>query len=116
MKISFPVSAKKAIMLLALMLFIIVFTACDKNINGMFSGSSGNITPSTREGTILTKEEADKMLATDLDIDGDGSIATNSYWFTSQMFPAANKSIKASVRASSSPNGKTILFFTRLFL
>ncbi|KAF1081566.1 MAG: hypothetical protein GQF41_2372 [Candidatus Rifleibacterium amylolyticum] len=114
MKTSFPVSAKKAIMLVALMLVIIVFTACDKNINGMFSGSSGNIAPSTREGTILTKEEADKMLATDLDIDGDGSIATNSYWLTSQMFPAANKSIKASVRASSSPNGKTILFFTRL--
>lgn len=114
MKTSFPVSARKAIMLLALMLIITVFTACDKNINGMFSGSSGNIAPSTREGIILTKEEADKMLATDLDIDGDGSIATNSYWFTSQMFPAANNSIKASVRASSSPNGKTILFFTRL--
>ncbi|MEW6709417.1 MAG: hypothetical protein AB1403_06275 [Candidatus Riflebacteria bacterium] len=115
MKTSFPVSARKAIMLLALMLVITVFTACDKNINGMFNGSSsGNIAPSMKEGIILTKEEADKMLATNLDIDGDGSIATNSYWFTSQMFPAANKSIKASVRASSSPNGKTILFFTRL--
>lgn len=54
------------------------------------------------------------MLSAAPDIDGDGSIATNSYWFTSQMFPAANNSIKASVRANSSPNGKTILFFTRL--
>jgi len=114
MKTSFPVSARKAIMLLALMLVITVFTACDKNINGIFSGgSSGNIAPSMKEGIILTKEEADKMLSAP-DIDGDGSIATNSYWLTSQMFPAANNRIKASVRASLSPNGKTILFFTRL--
>jgi hypothetical protein len=70
--------------------------------------------PSIKEGRLLTREEADQIIPSAFDIDGDGSIATNSYWLTAQQFPATNN-LKSSLRTNSTlGSGKTILFFTRL--
>ena len=48
-----------------------------------------------------------------VDPDGDGVIATNTYWVLAQQFPVTNR--KTLFRANSNGgNGKKILFFTRL--
>jgi hypothetical protein len=107
--------SKKSVCLFLSLIILTCLTACDSSPNSILVGNSKTgIMPSIKEGRLLTQEEADQILPTAFDIDGDGTIATNSYWITAQRFPAVTN-LKSSLRANSTiGSGKTILFFTRL--
>jgi hypothetical protein len=101
--------------LLSFLIVLASFTACNNSSTSILEQDSPiGFMPSIKEGRLLTQEEADKILPTAFDIDGDGAIATNSYWLTAQQFPVSTN-LRSSIRANSTiGSGKTILFFTRL--
>lgn len=107
--------SKKSICLFLLLIVLASFTACNNSSTSILEQDSPiGFMPSIKEGRLLTQEEADKILPTAFDIDGDGAIATNSYWLTAQQFPVSTN-LRSSIRANSTiGSGKTILFFTRL--
>ena len=94
---------------------LLSLTACrNSTINSILEqDSQTGFVPSARPGAPLTDEEAARLMPEGGDPDGDGVIATNTYWVLAQQFPVTNR--KTLFRANSNGgNGKKILFFTRL--
>ena len=108
-------SSRRFFCLFLLFVVLLTFTACKNSaINSILEqDSQTGFVPSARVGAPLTDEEAALLIPNGVDIDGDGVIATNTYWVLAQQFPITNR--RASLRANSgNGNGKKILFFTRL--
>ena len=94
---------------------LLSLTACrNSTINSILEqDSQTGFVPSARPGAPLTDEEIAQLMPEGVDPDGDGVIATNTYWVLAQQFPVTNR--KTLFRANSNGgNGKKILFFTRL--
>lgn len=77
------------------LLFVVLLslTACNNStINSILEqDSQTGFVPSARPGAPLTDEEAARLMPEGGDPDGDGVIATNTYWVLAQQFPVTNR-------------------------
>ena len=88
---------------MSFLLFVVLLslTACNNStINSILEqDSQTGFVPSARPGAPLTDEEAARLMPEGVDTDGDGVIATNTYWVLAQQFPVTNR--KTLFRANS---------------
>ena len=88
---------------MSFLLFVVLLslTACNNStINSILEQDSlTGFVPSARPGAPLTDEEAAQLVPEGVDPDGDGVIATNTYWVLAQQFPVTNR--KTLFRANS---------------